>query len=148
MCNKFAGPMFASLRRGNTAPFEEMSQEYRDRGNTVSDLIGTRFKPHTPAAKTDTLPLDQQLAFSKNSLSQNIFVYGKNRQSKKKHCVQNSCSFYNRASLCWRHFFNDFQSLQFYPRHLAAPTVRQTLQKHLKCLWNFTSLQIDHRHKK
>ena len=43
-CNKFAGPISASLRPGNTAPFGEMLQRWRDVGNTVSDLTGPRFE--------------------------------------------------------------------------------------------------------
>ena len=44
-CNKFAGPISASLRPGNTAPLEEMLQRWRVVGNTVSDLTGPRFEP-------------------------------------------------------------------------------------------------------
>ena len=32
---------------GNTAPFEEMLQRWRDVGNTLSDLTGPRFEPQT-----------------------------------------------------------------------------------------------------
>ena len=46
-CNEFAGPIFASLRLGNTAPFEEMLQRWRAVGNTVSDLTSPRFEPQT-----------------------------------------------------------------------------------------------------
>ena len=46
-CNELAGPIFASLRPGNSAPFEEMSQRWRAVGNPVSDLTGLRFKPQT-----------------------------------------------------------------------------------------------------
>ena len=38
------GPISASLRPGNTAPFEEMSQRWRAVGNTVSDLTGPRLE--------------------------------------------------------------------------------------------------------
>ena len=31
---------------GNTAPFEEKSQQWRAVGNTVSDLTGSKFEPH------------------------------------------------------------------------------------------------------
>ena len=44
-CNKFAVIISASLRSGNTAPFEEMLQQWRAIGNTLSDLTGRRFKP-------------------------------------------------------------------------------------------------------
>ena len=46
-CNKWAGPISASLRPCNTTPFEEMSQRWRAFGNTVSDLTGLRFEPQT-----------------------------------------------------------------------------------------------------
>ena len=37
-CYEFAGPISASLRSGNAAPFEKMSQRWRAVGNTVSNL--------------------------------------------------------------------------------------------------------------
>ena len=40
-----AGPISASLRPGNTDPFEKMSQRRRAVGNTVSNLTGPRFEP-------------------------------------------------------------------------------------------------------
>ena len=46
-----AGPVSASLRPGNTAPFEEMPQRWRAVGNTVSDLTGPRFEPHTSRSR-------------------------------------------------------------------------------------------------
>ena len=46
-CNELAGPISASLRQGNTAPFEKMSQWWRAVGNTVSDLTAPRFEPQT-----------------------------------------------------------------------------------------------------
>ena len=46
-CNELAGPISASLRPGNTAPFEEMSSQWQTVDNTVSDLIGPRFGPQT-----------------------------------------------------------------------------------------------------
>ena len=46
-CNELARPISASLRPGNTAPFEEMSLWWRFIGNTVSDLTGPRFEPQT-----------------------------------------------------------------------------------------------------
>ena len=42
-CNKFAGPISASLRPGNTAPFEEMLQRWQAVGNTVCDLTNPKF---------------------------------------------------------------------------------------------------------
>ena len=50
-CNEFAGTISASLRPGNTAPFEEMSQRWRAVGNTVSDLTGPRFEPQTSRSR-------------------------------------------------------------------------------------------------
>ena len=50
-CNKLAGPISASLRPGNTAPFEEMSQRWRAVDNTVSDLTGPRFEPLTSRSR-------------------------------------------------------------------------------------------------
>ena len=52
-CNEFAGPISASLRPGNTAPFEEMSQRWRAVGNTVSDLTGPRFEPRTSRSRDE-----------------------------------------------------------------------------------------------
>ena len=46
-CNKFTGPISASLCPGNTAPFEDMPQRWRAVGNTVSYLAGLRFEPQT-----------------------------------------------------------------------------------------------------
>ena len=43
--NKFAGPIFASLRPGSTSLFEEFLQRRRAIGNTVSDLTGPRYEP-------------------------------------------------------------------------------------------------------
>ena len=44
-CNKLAGPISASLRPGNTASFEEMSQRWQAVDNSVFDLTGPRFEP-------------------------------------------------------------------------------------------------------
>ena len=46
-CNKFAGPISASLCAGNTAPFEEMLQRWQAVSNTVSDLTSPRFELQT-----------------------------------------------------------------------------------------------------
>ena len=46
-CNQFAGLIFASLRPGNTAPFEEMPQQWRVIGNTAFDLTDPRLEPQT-----------------------------------------------------------------------------------------------------
>ena len=45
--------MSASLRPGNTAPFEEMLQRWRAVGNTVSDLTGPRFEPQTSRSRDE-----------------------------------------------------------------------------------------------
>ena len=52
-CNELAGPISASLRPGNTAPFEETSQRWRAVGNTVSDLTGPRFEPQTSRSRDE-----------------------------------------------------------------------------------------------
>ena len=52
-CNELAGPISASLRLGNTAPFEEMLQRWRAVGNTVSDLTGSRFEPQTSRSRDE-----------------------------------------------------------------------------------------------
>ena len=38
---------------GNTASFEEMSQRWRDVGNTVFDLTGPRFEPQTSRSRDE-----------------------------------------------------------------------------------------------
>ena len=50
-CNEFAGPISASLRPGDTAPFEEMLQRWRGVGNTVSNLTNPRFEPQTSRSR-------------------------------------------------------------------------------------------------
>ena len=40
-CNEFVWPTSASLRPGNTASFEEMSQRWQAFGSTVFDLTGS-----------------------------------------------------------------------------------------------------------
>ena len=59
-----AWPISASLRPGNTVPFEEMSQWWRAVGNTVSDLTGPRFEPRPTAPETNALLLDQLAGLS------------------------------------------------------------------------------------
>ena len=54
-CNKFAGPISAALRLGNT---EVTSQRWRAAGNTASDLIG-QSNPRPTAPIAMTLPLRQ-----------------------------------------------------------------------------------------
>ena len=52
-CNELAGLVSASLRPGNTAPFEEMSQRWRAVGDTVSDLTGPRFESQTSRSRDE-----------------------------------------------------------------------------------------------
>ena len=52
-CNKFAGPTFASLSPGNTAPFEEMLQRWRTVSNTMFDLTYPRFEPQTSSSRDE-----------------------------------------------------------------------------------------------
>ena len=56
-CDEFAGPISASLRPGNTASFEEMSQRLRTVDNTVSDLTGPRFEPQTSRFRDERLAI-------------------------------------------------------------------------------------------
>ena len=49
--NELTEPISASLRPGNTASFEEVSQRRQAVGNTVSDLTGPRFKPQTSRSR-------------------------------------------------------------------------------------------------
>ena len=44
-CDECAGPISASLRPGNTAPFEEISQLWRAVGNSVFDLTDPSCEP-------------------------------------------------------------------------------------------------------
>ena len=46
-------PISASLRPGNTASFEEMSQQWRAVGNTVSDFTGPRIEPQTSRSRDE-----------------------------------------------------------------------------------------------
>ena len=49
--NEMTGPIYASLRPGNTASFEEVLQRRQAIGDTVSDLTGPRFKPQTSRSR-------------------------------------------------------------------------------------------------
>ena len=51
--NELTGPISASLRPGNTASFEEVSQRRQAVGNTVSDLTGPRFEPQTSRSRDE-----------------------------------------------------------------------------------------------
>ena len=57
-CNEFTGPVSASFRSGNTAPFEEMLQGWRTIDNAVSDL-----NLRLPVPETNALLLDQLAGF-------------------------------------------------------------------------------------
>ena len=52
-CYEFAGPISASVRPGNTATFEEMSQRWRAVGNTVPDLTGRKFELQTNRSRDE-----------------------------------------------------------------------------------------------
>ena len=52
-CSQFMGLISATLRPGNTAPFEEMSQRGQAVGNNVYDLTGLRFEPQTSRSKDE-----------------------------------------------------------------------------------------------
>ena len=54
-CNELTGPISASLRPDNTAPFEEISQRWRAVGNTASDLTGPRFEPQTSRSRDESV---------------------------------------------------------------------------------------------
>ena len=51
--NELAEPISASLRPGNTASFEEISQRWRAVGNTVFDLIGPRFESQASRSRDE-----------------------------------------------------------------------------------------------
>ena len=44
-----------SLRLGNTAPLEEMLQQWQALGNTVSNLAGPRFEPQTSPSRDECI---------------------------------------------------------------------------------------------
>ena len=52
-CNELAGPISASLRPGNTAPFKVMLPRWRAIGSTVFDLALSRFKPQTSRSRDE-----------------------------------------------------------------------------------------------
>ena len=65
LCNEFAGHISASLRPGNSAPFEIISHRWRGVGNTKSDLTNPKFEPQTFRSKDERiyLPLEQMVGF-------------------------------------------------------------------------------------
>ena len=73
-CNELAGPISASLRPGNTAPFEEMSQRWRAVGNTVSDLTGLRFEPQTFRSRDERVTARPTGRYALNCQDLIIFV--------------------------------------------------------------------------
>ena len=52
-CNELAGLISTSLRPGNTAPFEKMTQRYQAVANTVPDFTGPRFEPQTSRSRDE-----------------------------------------------------------------------------------------------
>ena len=60
-CNELAGPISASLRSGNTTPFEEMSQRWQEVGNNVSDLTCPKFEPETFRSKDELVTVRNEL---------------------------------------------------------------------------------------
>ena len=56
-CDEFAGPIYASLRPGNTASFEEMLQRLQTVDNTMSDLTGPRFEPQTSRSRDERVAI-------------------------------------------------------------------------------------------
>ena len=68
-CNRLVGPISASLRPGNIASFEEMSQRWRAVGNSVSNLTCPRFEPQTSLCRDKRVivrPIDQCSRLLKN----------------------------------------------------------------------------------
>ena len=53
VCNEFPGPIFASLRLGNTAFFEKMLQRWQTVGNSVFNLTGLRLEPQISRFKNE-----------------------------------------------------------------------------------------------
>ena len=49
------GPISESLRLGNTAPFEEMSQRWRAVSNTASDLTSPRFETRNLRSRNESV---------------------------------------------------------------------------------------------
>ena len=65
--------IFASLRPGSTAPFEEISQRERAVGNTLFDLTGPRFELQTSHSRDERVtarPTDRLIIFE-------MFYYNK-----------------------------------------------------------------------
>ena len=58
-CIELTGPISASLRPGNTAFLEEMSQQWRAVGSSVSDWKTQDLNLRPPAPKTNALLFDQ-----------------------------------------------------------------------------------------
>ena len=53
--NEIAGPIFASLRPGNTVSFEEMLKRWRAAVNIMSDLTGPRFEIQTSCSRDERM---------------------------------------------------------------------------------------------
>ena len=80
-CNELAGTISASLRPGNTASFEEMSQRWRAVGNNVSDLTGPRFEPQTSRSKDERVSARPTGWFAKMHNEENTTFFARLRQS-------------------------------------------------------------------
>ena len=89
-CNELAGPISASLRPGNTAPFEEMSQRWRAVGNTVSDLTGLRFEPQTSRSRDERVT-----ARPTGRCPMNLWLFWKH------FCLSCLCSSLNENKSCY-----------------------------------------------
>ena len=75
-CKEFAGPISASVRPCNTAPFEVMSQRWQAIGNTVSDLTGTRFEVRTSRSRDESVTARPTGLFRKSSVGARSLWYG------------------------------------------------------------------------
>ena len=75
-CNEFAGPISASLRPGNTAPFEVVLQRWQAVGNTLSDLTGPRFEPQTSRARDERVTARPTGRSKKSLRPQTLVAFG------------------------------------------------------------------------
>ena len=55
-CNKFAGPISASLHPGNIASIEEILQQWQAVDNAASDLNGPQFEPQIFRSRVERVP--------------------------------------------------------------------------------------------
>ena len=54
-CSEFAGPISTSLPPGNTAPSEEMLQQWQAVDSTVFDLTGPRFELQISSSRDESV---------------------------------------------------------------------------------------------